>query len=205
MPLALAVATTRAAMQRPPSLRRAVSVSVSASITLLFQRELSAMFLAKVKLAAGAAMAAGAAVVLIGMTLAGALGRGAQGIEPRSHQAPTSEAKATIVPKAEGGIPEVESAADSAGEAGKPRPWRAPSVLVSARSGKTWSGAIRARRSVPQGAATARRRLARRPRPMPANRSHQLWLHPGSAVGRREARLTDGSQGARVPPRFRPR
>jgi len=56
------------------------------------------MFLAKVKIAAGAVLAACAAVVLIGLTLAGPLGGRAQGIEPQSPKAQTPAAKAPIVP-----------------------------------------------------------------------------------------------------------
>jgi len=117
VPLALAVATTRAALQTAVGTATTagpVSASVSSSIALLLQRELSAMLLAKVKLAAGAALAAGVAVVLIGLTLAGSLGRRVQGIEPQSQKAQTPDAKAPIVartdltsvPKIDRGIPE---------------------------------------------------------------------------------------------------
>ena len=102
VPLALAVATTRAALQSggaTATFAQPVLATVPASIALLFRKELSAMFLAKLKLAAGAALAAGLAVVVIGMTLAGPLGRRARGIEPQVSKVQTSDAKAPTVPK----------------------------------------------------------------------------------------------------------
>ena len=75
VPLVLALATTRAALESCPG---AVTTAgtVSPSITLLLQKELTAMLLAKIKLAAGAALA-GAAAILIGITMTGPLfGRG---------------------------------------------------------------------------------------------------------------------------------
>ena len=80
VPLPLAVATTRAALQGAAQ----TAGPVSASVALLFQKELSAMFLAKVELLVVAALAACAAAVLIGMTLASLPGRRGQGIEPRA-------------------------------------------------------------------------------------------------------------------------
>ncbi len=75
VPLVLALATTRAAVRSCPG-GITSGAPVSPSIALLLQRELAAMFLAKIKLAAGAAIA-GAAAVLIGITMAGPLfGRG---------------------------------------------------------------------------------------------------------------------------------
>ncbi len=71
VPLVLAVATTRAAVQSCPGAASSAG-TVSPSITLLLQRELAAMLLAKIKLAAGAAIA-GAAAILIGITMAGPL------------------------------------------------------------------------------------------------------------------------------------
>jgi len=121
VPLALAVATTRAALQGVAATAGAaglVSVSVSSSIPLLLQKELSAIFLARVELAAAVALAACAAVVVIGMTLAGPPGRSAQGVVPRSHKARTGEARAPIVPgvditrvpRTDRGIPESQTA-----------------------------------------------------------------------------------------------
>ena len=64
------------------------------------------MVLAKVQLAAAAVLAVCAAVAFIAMTLAGPSGRLVQEIDPRSQQAPSSEAKAPIVLKTDRGIPE---------------------------------------------------------------------------------------------------
>jgi RNA polymerase sigma factor (sigma-70 family) len=75
VPLVLAMATTRAALHSSLG-ATATAAPVSASIALLLQRELSALFLAKIRLVAGAACT-GAAAILIGITLAGPLfGRG---------------------------------------------------------------------------------------------------------------------------------
>ena len=69
---------------------------LSASIALLLQRELTAMFLAKVRLAAGAAFA-GAAAILFGITLAGPLfGRGQQ-IVPRRDETESPPSRAKII------------------------------------------------------------------------------------------------------------
>jgi len=104
VPLALAVATTRAALQSTlgtATTAAPVSASVSASTALLLQNELSALFLAKVALAAGAALAAGVAIVLIVLTLAGPLGPRNQAIEPHSQKLRTTNAKGPFVPTAD--------------------------------------------------------------------------------------------------------
>jgi len=104
VPLALAVATTRAALAsagRIATTAGPVSASVSTTIALLLQRELSAMLLANLKLAAGAALVAGAASVLIGLVLASPLGRPAQAITPQLHQAQTPDAKLPVVAPAD--------------------------------------------------------------------------------------------------------
>ncbi len=135
VPLALAVATTRAALQGTlAEAATAGPMSVSSSIPLLLQKELSAILLAKVGLAAAVALAAFAAVVLIGMTLAGLPGRGARGTVPRSREAPAVEAIAPVVPgtsltrvpKTDRGVPESQPAT-SGGET------RIPIVAVPKR------------------------------------------------------------------------
>ena len=102
VPLALVVAVTRAAAQSAAFTARTaapVAGSVSASTTLLFQKELGILLFAKAGLAAGVVAAACAAVVLIGMTLTGALDRRVQETEPRPREAQTSAANAAIVPR----------------------------------------------------------------------------------------------------------
>ncbi len=87
VPLVLALATTRAALRSCPG---AVSSAgaVSPSIALLLQRELTAMLLAKIKLAAGAAIAS-AAAILVGITMAGSLfGRGQEPVPVEREQQP---------------------------------------------------------------------------------------------------------------------
>jgi RNA polymerase sigma factor (sigma-70 family) len=118
VPLALAVATTRAALQSVVGTTTAaasVAVSVSESVASLLQRELSAMFLAKVTLAVGAVFAACAAGIVIGITLAGSPGqRGQEGTEQQSRKVRPPVEKApsapgtqlTRVPKTDRGIPE---------------------------------------------------------------------------------------------------
>ena len=87
VPLVLALATTRAALQSCPGAPSTAGM-VSPSITLLLQRELTAMLLAKIKLAAGAAIA-GAAAILIGITMAGPLfGRGQEPVPLKQQPAP---------------------------------------------------------------------------------------------------------------------
>jgi len=103
VPLALAMATTRAAMQQAAVTAvgagsLAASVPVSSSPFLLLQKELSALLLAKVELAAVLTLV-GAAVVLVGIALASLPHRKTQEIEPRPARAATSEAKAPVVPK----------------------------------------------------------------------------------------------------------
>jgi len=101
VPLALAVATTRAALQSAlgtAPTAAPVSASISASTALLLQNELSAMFLAKVALAAGAALASGVAIVLIVLAVTGPLGPRAPGIEPHSQKVRTTNAKVPFVP-----------------------------------------------------------------------------------------------------------
>ncbi len=121
VPLALAVATTRGALQGTAvtaAFTGPVSVSISSPISVLLQKELSAIFLAKVALAASVALAACTVVVVIGLTLAGLPGRGAQGTLPLSRKAGMGEAIAptvpsppiTSVPKTDRGIPERQPA-----------------------------------------------------------------------------------------------
>ena len=100
VPLVLAVATTRAAVQSCPG-AASTAGTVSPSIALLLQRELAAMLLAKIKLAAGAAIA-GAAAILIGITMAGPLfGRG-QELLPL---AGTAGSRKVVARSAPGGAP----------------------------------------------------------------------------------------------------
>jgi RNA polymerase sigma factor (sigma-70 family) len=100
VPLALGVATTRAAMQ-------AADVAgstglVSATVSLLLRKELSAMLLARVELAAVAALAAcGAAAVWIGMMREGPPAQPPVAIEPPTVVAAASEEKPPIVPPAD--------------------------------------------------------------------------------------------------------
>ncbi len=121
VPLALAVATTRAVLQGTAATARTaglVSASVSSPISLLLQKELSAIFLAKVALAASVALAACTVVLVIGLTLTGLPGRGAQGTVPPSRKAGMGEAIAptvpsppiTNVPKTDRGVPESQPA-----------------------------------------------------------------------------------------------
>ncbi len=125
IPLALAVATTRAALHSALGMATAAA-SVSGSIELLLQRELRAMFLAKATLATGAVLAACAAGILIGITLAGPPGRRAQeGIDPQSRRVRQPAAKAPIVlrtqltsvPKTDRGITESPSVIPAAKKA----------------------------------------------------------------------------------------
>jgi RNA polymerase sigma factor (sigma-70 family) len=78
VPLALAMATTRAALQTLPA-ATTTTASISTSIAMLLQSELRAMLLAKMWLAAGGALA-GAIAILIAITLAGPLNGSAQQI-----------------------------------------------------------------------------------------------------------------------------
>ena len=103
VPLVLAMATTRAALQSCPGTATATAPS-SASIALLLQKELTAMLLAKIKLAAGAAIA-GAAAILIGISLATPLfGRGQDGLAGDGNAAPRN------VEAANSPAPEIASA-----------------------------------------------------------------------------------------------
>jgi len=82
VPLWLAISTTKAAVQLVHG-SPAAAAALSGSIARLLQSELSAMFLANVRLAAGITVA-GAAAILMGITLAGLPSQGAQGIEARA-------------------------------------------------------------------------------------------------------------------------
>jgi RNA polymerase sigma factor (sigma-70 family) len=93
VPLLLALGTTRAALQSCPG-TASTAARLSASVALLLQRELSALFVAKFKLAAGVAIA-GAAAIFIGISLATPLfGRGQELLplggkpQPRNAEAP---------------------------------------------------------------------------------------------------------------------
>jgi RNA polymerase sigma factor (sigma-70 family) len=100
VPVALAVATTRAAVRSAlgtAATAGAVRPPVAAPVRLLLQQELTAMALARVAVAGGAALAAGAAVFLIAMTLALPLNRTAQGIEPVQPKMPTPRVKRPFV------------------------------------------------------------------------------------------------------------
>jgi RNA polymerase sigma factor (sigma-70 family) len=102
VPLALVVAVTRAALQSAAVTARTAgpaSLSISASTSILMQKALGALFLAKVALVAGAALAAVAAAVLIALALAGPIRQPVQEIKPRSQQALSTKAKAPIVPR----------------------------------------------------------------------------------------------------------
>jgi RNA polymerase sigma factor (sigma-70 family) len=94
VPLVLAMATTRAAVQTSLA---TTAAPLSPSVAMLLQRELSAMILAKINLAAGAALV-GAAAILIGISLAGPLfGRG-QELLPVGEKAQRAQAKPRVVP-----------------------------------------------------------------------------------------------------------
>jgi RNA polymerase sigma factor (sigma-70 family) len=99
VPLALAMATTRAAVQFLPAATTTAG-SISASIATLFQTELRAMLLAKMWLTAGAAFA-GAIAILIAITLAGPLLGSAQRIVPLEDGAAPLAAGDPIVPRAD--------------------------------------------------------------------------------------------------------
>jgi RNA polymerase sigma factor (sigma-70 family) len=102
VPAALLVGVTRAALQSAAVAARSaapVSLTVSASTSLLLHEVMSALFLAKVALAAGAALAACAAAILIGITVAGPFGQHAQEVEPRSHEPRTTNATVPTVPR----------------------------------------------------------------------------------------------------------
>jgi RNA polymerase sigma factor (sigma-70 family) len=104
VPLVLAVATTRAALEGALATAGTVGpvpALVSSEIPLLLENELSAIFLAKVELATAVTLAACAAVVFIGMALAGPSVRSAQATVPRSPKARTGVATAPIVPKSD--------------------------------------------------------------------------------------------------------
>ena len=91
VPLVLAMATTRAALHSSAG-ATAAAAPVSASIALLLQRELSSLLIAKIRLAAGGAAAvAGAAAILIGVTLAGPTLGHSQGIGRVDDKAQASE------------------------------------------------------------------------------------------------------------------
>jgi len=76
VPLALAVATTRIAAVGAAATNASLeSGAASATVASLLKKELKAMFFTKLKLAAGVILAAGAAVALIGIALAGPLGQ----------------------------------------------------------------------------------------------------------------------------------
>ncbi len=79
VPLGLAMATTKAAVQLVHG-SAAAAAAVSGSIARLLQSELTSMFLANARLAAAIA-GAGAAVILLGIALVGMPTRGAQRIE----------------------------------------------------------------------------------------------------------------------------
>ncbi len=120
VPLALAVATTRAAVQFTLG-TTTTAASVSESIAVLLQRELSSVVLVKVTLAALASFAAGVSVVmavLVVLTLDSPLGRRARGVEPAQQQARSPGSKPPYVPatqlssvaKTEVGIPKSQLA-----------------------------------------------------------------------------------------------
>jgi RNA polymerase sigma factor (sigma-70 family) len=95
VPLALAVATTRIAVAGAAATDANLgSGAISTTVASLLKKELSAMFFAKLKLAAGAILAVGAAVALIGV----ALGQHSGKVEPQAAPA-KAIARAT---KAEG-------------------------------------------------------------------------------------------------------
>ncbi len=95
VPLVLALATTRAALQLCPGTASTAAAPLSASIALLLQRELTAMFLANLKLAASTAIAA-AAAVFVAVSLATPLfGRG-QELRRVDAQAKPRNAEASI-------------------------------------------------------------------------------------------------------------
>jgi RNA polymerase sigma factor (sigma-70 family) len=99
LPLPLAVSTTRAALQSVLGATMTgvpVAASISASTALLLQRELSAMVRAKVMLPAGAALAAGAAGILIGLALANPLHPHGRGIAPHWHKSEPPAANASF-------------------------------------------------------------------------------------------------------------
>jgi RNA polymerase sigma factor (sigma-70 family) len=99
VPLALAVATTRAGLRS--AVGTAMAASVPASIATLLQRELTAMLLFNIKLAAGAAFAGGFAVamaVLVVLNLDRPIGQPAVGIDPASRQTLAPVAKPPVVP-----------------------------------------------------------------------------------------------------------
>ena len=93
VPLALAVATTRIAVAGAEVTNASLGSGVlSATVASLLKKELSAMFFTKLKLAAGVIMAAGVAVALIGVALAGR-------IEPQTVKGEAATAKTPIAPK----------------------------------------------------------------------------------------------------------
>ncbi len=189
VPLALAVAATRAALQAAAAAARSagsVSASVSPSIALLFQKELSAMFLAKLELAAFLALAACASAVIIVMTLAGPPARRTQGIGPPTPQASTSAANAgaerqSCPRKSTGASPRPilvsrrtqPAIPDGEMEIPTRDGYGASSIGARGKSGPCdprWG-------SVPEGAAAARRRTGPRSRrrPTPGRPAWSPW------------------------------
>ena len=103
VPLVLAMATTQAALQGttlPAGTLGPVSISASSSIPMLLEKELSAIFLAKVGLATAVGLTACAAAVVIGLALAAQSARKVQALTPRPQQAQAGESKAPLVFKA---------------------------------------------------------------------------------------------------------
>jgi RNA polymerase sigma factor (sigma-70 family) len=106
VPLTLAVATARAATEQA-AVTAGTAGALSASVTgstapfLLLQKELHAIFLANVGLAAVVTLACGAAIILIGMALAGLSGQRTQRIRPQPGPVATSEAKAPFIARRE--------------------------------------------------------------------------------------------------------
>jgi RNA polymerase sigma factor (sigma-70 family) len=109
VPMALGVATTRAAMQAADV--TATTDLVSATVSLLLRKELSAMLLARVELAAVAALAACcAAAVWIGMMRDVPAAQPSVAIEPPTVVATATEEKPPVIPGADlPNVPEAHS------------------------------------------------------------------------------------------------
>jgi RNA polymerase sigma factor (sigma-70 family) len=103
VPLALAVAATRLALQGTDVASRsagAVSLSGSSSISLLLQKELSALFLVKVALTSAVSLAACVVVGVIGLSLASPASQPVRAIDTQVYRARAGEPKSpTISPK----------------------------------------------------------------------------------------------------------
>jgi RNA polymerase sigma factor (sigma-70 family) len=103
MPLALAVATTRVALESTKLLTRtarAVSATGSSSVNLLLQKELGALLFAQTALAAAVAVSACVIVAVIGLTVVSAAGRRPQPAARQTYRTKPAAATSSVVASA---------------------------------------------------------------------------------------------------------